>query len=298
MTRNRIIDVAETSAHLHLQFDNLVLDLATGEQARVPLEDIAAVSVSHPSASISKSAMAGLAGQGVALVVCDEHHLPVGMLLPLGAHYAQTERFAAQAAAAPPTKKRLWQQVVRAKIRAQGRLLERLRGDDAGLNSLAGQVRSGDSTNIEATAARQYWTLLVGDQDFYRDRYGPWPNPLLNYGYAILRALVARAVCTSGLHPSLGLHHHNRYDPFCLADDLMEPLRPVVDRVVMERLGALAGIPGELGRADKQAILETLYGRFAAEDGSRTIFDLISRMTSSLADVFAGGAKTLYVPVV
>jgi hypothetical protein len=169
-------------------------------------------------------------------IVSNEKHLPAAMLLPLSTHSTQTERFARQAAVSLPTRKRAWQQIVQAKLRAQARLLEETTGADQGLHVMAGRVRSGDPDNLEAQAARVYWPALFGKEAsgeaFRRDPEGEGINVHLNYGYAVLRAIVARALCASGLHPSLGVHHHNRYDTFCLADDLMEPFRPLVDRVV------------------------------------------------------------------
>lgn len=295
MTEHRFVDVSESGAHLHLDQGNLVIDLEDGVQSRVPVADLAAVAISHPRVAVSRSLLAALAGEAVGFVVCDDHHMPVGMMLPLATHYVQAERFALQAAAPLPMRKRLWQQVVRAKIRAQASLLEELRGKDAGLRALAGQVRSGDSTNLEAQAARRYWPLLIPEPGFVRERYGPWPNPMLNYGYAILRAITARAIAMSGLHPSLGLHHHNRYDAFCLADDLMEPFRPVVDRAVI--VGCSAHEAGALlQRSDKVVVLQALQGRFLHDGQERSLFDWLSRLTSSLAEVFAGDARNLAIP--
>ena len=148
------------------------------------------------------------------------------MLLPLVGHHLQARRFVAQAAASVPTKKRLWRQIVRAKIELQAHTLETLHGDSAGVRPLMRLVRSGDPENVEARAARAYWPLLFADDDFRRDHERGDQNRLLNYGYTVLRAIVARAICAAGLHPALGLHHHNQYSAFCLADDLMEPFRP------------------------------------------------------------------------
>ncbi len=154
------------------------------------------------------------------------------MLLPLVTHSLQAERFAAQARLAAPVRKRAWQQIVQAKITAQGRLLKERTHNDHGLDAIAKSVKSGDTANVEARAARIYWGKLFGETVFRRDADGDGLNACLNYGYAILRAVVARSLCGAGLHPSLGIHHHNRYDAFCLADDLMEPFRPLVDREV------------------------------------------------------------------
>jgi CRISPR-associated protein Cas1 len=206
------------------------------ETQTIPFADIAVLVTSHPQISFTQAALAGLAAAGGMLIVSNEKHLPAAMLLPLSTHSTQTERFARQAAVSLPTRKRAWQQIVQAKLRAQARLLEETTGADQGLRVMAAKVRSGDPDNLEAQAARIYWPALLGKdasgEPFRRDPEGEGINVHLNYGYAVLRAIVARALCASGLHPSLGVHHHNRYDTFCLADDLMEPFRPLVDRVV------------------------------------------------------------------
>jgi CRISPR-associated protein Cas1 len=215
------------------------------ETQTIPFADIAVLVTSHPQISFTQAVLAGLAAAGGTFIVSNEKHLPAAMLLPLSTHSTQTERFARQAAVSLPTRKRAWQQIVQAKLRAQARLLEETTGADQGLRQMAARVRSGDPDNLEAQAARIYWQALFGKdasaEPFRRDPEGEGINAHLNYGYAVLRAIVARALCASGLHPSLGVHHHNRYDTFCLADDLMEPFRPLVDRVVA-RL-RLSGLP-------------------------------------------------------
>ncbi|HJT36296.1 MAG TPA: type II CRISPR-associated endonuclease Cas1, partial [Pirellulales bacterium] len=203
-----------------------------GGECSVPLTEIAVLIAAHPQVTFTQAVLGGLAAAGGIFIVCDERWLPAGMLLPLRGHHLQARRFQAQAAVAAPVKKRLWQQIVRAKIETQAQALETLHGDSAGLRPLVPLVRSGDPENIEARAARIYWPLLFADESFRRQWEAGDQNRLLNYGYAVLRAIVARALCAAGLHPTLGLHHHNQYSAFCLADDLMEPFRPVVDIVV------------------------------------------------------------------
>ena len=155
------------------------------------------------------------------------------MLLPLEGHSTQGERFALQAAVSLPTRKRLWRDIVHSKILAQSIILKEFWEIDRGLEQMASRVLIKNAANVEAQAARRYWKSLFGDSNFRRDRDAQDQNRFLNYGYAVLRAIVVRAVCGAGLHPSLGLHHHNRYDAFRLADDLVEPFRPSVDRVVV-----------------------------------------------------------------
>jgi len=292
---NRIIELSEGPACLSVQNGLLTIEREAVEQVTVPLVDLAVLVVAHPRVNFTHSVLSGIAMTGGAFVVCNDARLPVGMLLPIEGHFVQAERFGRQAQASLPTRKRLWQQIVRAKLRAQSRLLEDLRGHDRGIAALAGRVRSGDPKNVEAQASRRYWPALFADPKFRRNREADDQNRLLNYGYAVLRAIVARAICAAGLHPSLGLHHHNRYDAFCLAEDLMEPLRPIVDGAVARWVEA-HGPSAPLDRDTKAALINALLGRFAVEGESRTLFEIVSRTASSLAAVFAGERKDLLLP--
>jgi len=261
----------------------------------VPLRELAVLVVSNPRVSYTHAVLSALMAAGGTFITCDHRHMPAGMMLPLHGHSIQAERFARQAAASLPTKKRLWQQIVRAKITAQGNLLKQLRGHDHGLLPLARQVRSGDPPNVEARASRIYWPALFRDRAFQRDPDSGGANSRLNYGYAVLRAIVPRAICAAGLHPSLGIHHHNRYDAFCLADDLMEPFRPLVDRGVALR--AQQEAPDEpLGPDAKAEILDGLTGRLLLDGEERTPFDVAARCAASLAAVFEGKARSLILP--
>ena len=316
---NRVLDLSDRAARLSVQ--NSVLTIRFGDGRKVqeaaaetdqpktyrcertenpdeltlPLHDLAVLIVSHPQVSFSHAVLSGIAVAGGVFIACNEKHMPVAMLLPLIAHSLQTERFAAQASVALPIKKRLWREIVRAKIRAQARLLEERSGSDCGLASFAARVRSGDTGNLEAQAARVYWQKLFAGNGFRRDADAGGVNACLNYGYAVLRAIAARAICGAGLHPSLGVHHHNRYDAFCLADDLMEPFRPIVDRAVA-KLGELPGADFPLDRESKRAVLECLTKRFTADGESRALFDWLSRSAASLAAVIEGRGERLDLP--
>jgi CRISPR-associated protein Cas1 len=217
------------------------------------------------------------------------------MLLPLAAHFAQAERFSAQARASLPTRKRVWQQIIKAKIKAQANLLMELHGSDNGVAALADQVHSGDPSNVEARAARRYWSLLFADAKFRRDREHEEQNLLLNYGYAVLRAIVARAICAAGLHPSLGIHHHNKYNAYCLADDLMEPFRPTVDKAVTEYVNSHEPI-NRIEASAKKTIISELTGRYIVGCEQRTLFDTVGRIANSHADVFMGNADRIDLP--
>ncbi|HUT14027.1 MAG TPA: type II CRISPR-associated endonuclease Cas1 [Thermoguttaceae bacterium] len=292
---DRILDFSENPARLNVRLRQLVVQRREMPDVSMPLADLAVLIVSHPQVSYTQAVLAGLAEAGGAFIACNRRHLPVGMFLPLVAHHAQTQHFAAQARVALPVQKRLWRQVVRAKIKAQAETLEALHGTDAGLRALVGLVRSGDPANVEARAARRYWPVLFADTDFRRHRENEDQNLLLNYGYAVLRAIVARAVCGAGLHPSLGIHHHNRYDAYCLADDLMEPFRPTVDRAVAQYVATHEEF-SEIESAAKQEIIGQLTGRYVIDGQQRTLFDVVARLACSLADVFLGNAEKLELP--
>lgn len=204
----------------------------------LPIEDIGVVVFDHPQITLSHGLLGALVENNTALITCDRRHLPAGLLLPLEGHTLQSERYRDQIEASLPLKKQLWQQTVSQKIRNQAAVLSALRGEEVG-NMLAWSrdVRSGDSENLEGRAAAFYWSRLFPDRPGWtRGQEGEWPNALLNYGYAVVRALVARALVSSGLLPTLGIHHHNRYNAYCLADDIMEPYRPYVDKLVVDML--------------------------------------------------------------
>jgi CRISPR-associated protein Cas1 len=316
---DRVIDLSDRPAYLSVNNSLLVIRLGaaplstTGDDGNedeqtpspeeapprtethtIPLEEIAVVVVSHPQVTYTHAVLPGLAAAGAILVACDAKHMPAAMMLPLVTHSVQTERFAAQAKASLPTCKRLWQQFVRAKLEAQAQLLEQRNGQDHGLRALASEVRSGDPENLEARGARLYWSALFGDA-FRRDREAEDLNRHLNYGYAVLRAITARAICAAGLHPSLGIHHHNRYDAFCLADDVMEPFRPLVDRAVVD-LQDTHGPNLPMDRDAKRTILAALLERYEFAGEARTLFDWVSRTASSLASVISEEAEKPFLP--
>ena len=294
-SRDRIIDISSDGARLSVRNGLLVIESQRPSSFSLPLEDVAAVVLAHPCITLTQAVLSRLSETGAVVVVCDSKRLPAGMLLPLAGHFTQSERFAKQSGAPAPMRKRLWQQIVRAKIRAQGELLKRLRGTDRGLLAMSKRVRSGDPDNLEAQATRRYWPLIFDDRKFRRVREGEDQNVLLNYGYAVLRAMTARAICAAGLHPTIGLHHHNRYDAYCLADDLMEPLRPIVDEAVVYIVEALGESP-ELKPQIKAALVEALTGTVEIGGEKRTLFDALSRMSSSLAGVFEGRERVLTLP--
>lgn len=289
---DRILDIGDRAASLAVRNEQLVVRLVDGGEVTTPLAEVAAVVISNARVTMSQAVIAGAAGHGASVVVCGPQHLPAAMMLPLDAHVTQTERFARQASMPLPLRKRLWAQIVGAKIRAQGRLLRDLHDDDAGLLAMAERVRSGDAGHLEARAAQLYWPRLFADTRFRRGREGPDQNAHLNYGYAVLRAITARALCGAGLHPSLGLQHHNRYDPFCLANDLMEPFRPLVDRAVYSWIQDHDPAHA-LDPETKAALIQPLLGNFTWGGESRSLFDWLARAASSLVAALTRNAREL-----
>lgn len=228
---DRIIDIATDGRNLSRERGFLKVAENGDEVGRVPLDEITAVIIHAHGTTCSTSLLAELADRGSPVVFCGSNHAPRSVLLPLEGHYAQGARLQAQWQAKAPILKQAWKQVVVAKIHMQKEALEAHGHASAPLKMMIRKVTSGDSANIEAQAARYYWPLMMGP-GFRRNREAPDINALLNYGYTVLRAATARAVVAAGLHPGMGIHHSNRGNAFALADDLMEPFRPLVDCAV------------------------------------------------------------------
>lgn len=293
---DRIVEIAQGPVRLHVHLEQLVIERNGQPQVTTPISDLAALVLSTPQVWLTQAVLAGVASAGGSVVVCDAKHLPAAMVLPLNAHFVQTERFAFQVQLPVPQRKRLWQQIVRAKIRSQAILLLELHNEDCGLESLAARVRSGDPENLEAQASRRYWPRLFGDPRFRRVRDAPDQNRHLNYGYTVLRALVARALCGAGLHPSLGLMHRNRYDAFSLASDFMEPFRPVVDRAVA-RWTQEHNPAQPLEPEAKAFLISAVQSRFLVDGEARTLSDILFRSASSLSQAILGRARRIDLPV-
>jgi len=231
----RIIDISEP-AYLHLKNQQLLIDKNGETVGSIPIEDLGVLILENPQIVITQMAIIACQKNNVALVFCDNRHLPYSLLLPVSdANTLHNKILRQQIEMTMPTKKRLWQQIVVQKIQQQSKTLERAGKNIQQLHKLAKKVKSGDPENIEAQAAKKYWNLLFGD-DFRRNIDEPGINSLLNYGYSIVRAMIARAIVGSGLHPALGIFHKNQYNGLCLADDLMEPFRPWVDWLVFNHV--------------------------------------------------------------
>lgn len=284
-------------AYLHTRMEQLVIEPKDKTQTRqVPIEDLGVVVLEHTEISISQGAIAKLLANNVAVVYCDATHLPNGLLLPLDTNTLQQERFEAQIKASVPLKKQLWQQTIRTKIKNQALVLQHFDRNALPLWYKLKFVKSGDPTNEEGQAARYYWRELFSPMQFVRDRFGVAPNNLLNYGYAILRASVARALVGSGLLPTMGIHHHNRYNAFCLADDIMEPFRPWVDRLVMDMVKADETGAYELNKAAKAQLLALLTQDVLLNEQRHPLMVALPQTTASLVRCFAGEADEVVYP--
>lgn len=281
---------------LSLRDGQLVWSAATGERRTMPIEDIGVVILESGMIDITTAALQFLSANNVAVVLCDKSHMPSAQLLPFTANTVSSETTEAQLAATPAVQGRLWRQIVRRKIANQAALMRKLGVENTSrLLSLSESVKNDDPANCEAQAARIYFQALCPD-GFVRDREGEWPNAPLNYGYAVLRAAVARALVSSGLVCFHGIHHHNRYNAFALADDVMEPYRPFVDQYVLGRV-RLFDIPqGELTREMKARLLEMLTCDVKMGELHRPLMIALSYTTASLAKYYRKEVGELALP--
>ncbi|MFN7021413.1 MAG: type II CRISPR-associated endonuclease Cas1 [Phycisphaerales bacterium] len=294
----RVLDFSLGQAHLSLRHEQLLIRREGMPDTTTPIEEIAVVVLSSRMVTCTLPVLDAMMRHGAAVVVCDRAMHPSGMMLPLAGHFQQTRRMIAQATAGAPARKQVWRQIVVAKVRAQAATLEVVRGHDGGLRALAAGVRSGDAGNVEARAAQRYWPVLFDDPDFRRRTAAPDQNRMLNYGYAVLRAAVGRALVAAGLHPSLGVHHHARENAFCLADDLMEPYRPLVDAEVVEIVGEMGGDVALDGPV-KARLVGVLHERL--EHGgrggeARPALEWIARSAASLARILGDRGTTGHDP--
>ena len=277
--------------------DVLAEDFKKMNELTRPIEDIGVVVLDNKQITITQGALEALLENNCAVITCDSKHLPVGLLLPLVGNTTQNERFRDQLDASQPLRKQLWQQTMQYKIRNQAAVLNKCSNAETKCMQVwANDVRSGDPDNYEARAAVYYWKNLFGHiPDFIRDRDGVPPNNLLNYGYAILRAVVARSLVASGLLPTLGIHHHNRYNAYCLADDIMEPYRPYVDQLVYD-ITEQYGVDVELSK-DIKAELLSIPTLDVVISGKRSpLMIAASQTTASLYKCFSGELRKIAYP--
>ena len=266
-----------------------------------PIEDIGIVVLDNRQITLTQGLLEALLENNCAVITCDSDRMPVGLMLPLCGNTIQSERFRCQIAASQPLRKQLWQQTIKAKISNQARVLSVCSQVEVGCMQRWGEdVKSGDTGNLEARAAAYYWKNFFSPfpalRDFTRDRDGTPPNNLLNYGYAILRAVVARALVTSGMLPTLGIHHHNRYNAYCLADDIMEPFRPYVDELVFDIVKKHAGETPELANDIKAQLLSIPTLDVVIAGKRSPLMVGVAQTTASLYKCFSGEQRRIAYP--
>jgi len=288
-----ILEIAQDGRHLSLFRGFLKLSEGEKEIARIPLDAISAVLVNCYQASVSQNIMLACAEAGIPIVLCGTNHQPKATLLPVEGHHKQAGNLQAQLNASKPLAKQLWKQLIQAKITGQHHVLEKaLKAKASRLLEMANSVKSGDPDNVEAHAARYYWKALMGN-DFVRNQEAGGSNAMLNYGYTVLHATVARAVVASGLHPSLGVHHQNRLNAFCLVSDVMEPYRPVVDYAVFN---LLQNNHLEITSEVKKQLVEIMQWPVIVNGENTTISNGILYTTQSLVKSFIADTAELYFP--
>jgi CRISPR-associated protein Cas1 len=265
-------------------------------QDTIPIEDIGLVILDNSQITVSHGLLFSLLENNCAVITCNNSHMPAGLMLPLDVNQVQQEKFEAQINASIPLKKQLWQQTISVKIKNQATLLRRKKVKAENMLKWSRDVKSGDPDNLEGRAAAYYWKNLFPEAlDFSRDRYGPPPNQLLNYGYAVLRAVVARSLVGSGLLPTLGIHHHNKYNAYCLADDIMEPYRPYVDTIVCEIVENGEDFE-ELSPSVKKQLLEIPALTVRLNDETSPLMVAVQRTTASLAKCYSGETRKIMYP--
>lgn len=282
----------ENKATLTTKNRQLVIKSETRESF-IPIEDIGFIVIDHTEIYLSITAMNLLVENNSSVIICNSNHLPNGMFLNLNSHHIQQEIFKNQINASVPLKKQLWQQTIIEKITNQGILLEKITGKKNSFDFLCSKVLSGDSTNMEGVAAVQYWKSFF-EIPFKRERFGNYPNSFLNYGYAILRAATARALSGSGLLNTLGIHHKSKYNAFALADDIMEPFRPIVDEKVFELMQTYD--EQELNTVLKSELLQILTRTVYFKEEKSPLMVALQKTASSLQQCYTGGRKKIKYP--
>jgi len=290
---------AQLVLHIPEVENNKTLPEAIKKEAErtIPIEDIGVVVLDNRRITITSGAMEALLENNCAVITCNQKSMPVGLLLPLCGNTTQNERFRSQLEASLPLRKQLWQQTIKQKILNQEHVLRINTAQETKcMHVWSNDVRSGDSDNLEARAAAYYWrNVFTTYPNFVRDREGTPPNNLLNYGYAILRAIIARALVGSGLLPTLGIHHHNRYNAYCLADDIMEPYRPYVDQLVLDIIQCNLEI-SDITRDLKMQLLGIPMLDVVINGKRSPLMIAAQQTTASLAKCFAGECKRISYP--
>ena len=284
----------ENPARLSLKLEQIVVELQDTTRT-VPIEDVDVVVLDHKQITITHALIDALLANNCAILTSNDKHLPVGLMLPLDGHNLQSERFREQIEASEPLKKQMWQQTVIAKILGQAHVLGMQQIEHGNMFKWAKDVRSGDTDNMEARAAAYYWRNMFEKDSFIRDPQGLPPNNLLNYGYSIVRAMMARALVGTGLLPTLGVHHHSRYDAYCLADDIMEPYRPFVDMKVLEMWNK-GGVTSDISSEQKRELLGITTMDVNISGHCSPMMLAIQTTAQSVQKCYSGEARKIIYP--
>lgn len=284
------------STYLKLKDNQLKIEdpLTKEVKGSVPIEDLGFLVLDHYQITLSHQLIVALQQNNVAIISCDESHLPLGLMLPMNGHVEHSERLRNQINCSEPLRKQLWKQTVEAKIYQQKEVLRKSKLPFEPMIIYMNDIKSGDSTNMEGIAAQHYWKYLF--DDFTRERKGDAPNNFLNFGYAILRSMVARALVSSGLNPTIGIFHKNKYNAYCLADDIMEPYRPYVDLLVVDWLEQTNSYI--LDKSAKAHLLQLATYDVYINGFQRPLITALSITTSSLCKCFMGESRVIHYPTI
>lgn len=284
--------LVENKSSISTKFNQLIIENELKKRT-IPIEDIGFLVIDNQETFISLPSLNLLIENNTAVIICNKSHLPNGLLMNLNSHHIQQEIFKNQIDASIPLKKQLWQQTIVEKITNQGILLEKITGKKNNFDFLATKVLSGDTSNMEGVAASFYWKTFF-EHNFKRERFGDYPNNFLNYGYAILRAATARTLSGSGLLNTLGIHHKSKYNAFALADDIMEPFRPIVDEKVYEIMQRYKEL--ELNTEIKSELLQILTRTVYFKEEKSPLMVALQKTASSLQQCFTGERKKIKYP--
>lgn len=283
-------------ATLSVRNSQLCIKKSPEEEHTIPVEDIGIVFADHPQVVFTQSVITSLQENNAVIVWCGSNHMPVSMSLPVFANDTFSEKVRYQIEASEPLKKQLWRQTVSAKIRNQAWVLRNLGIKNLQLDKMVPRVTSGDPENFEGQAAAIYWHCILNNHGVTRGRFDGGPNVLFNYGYAVLRAVIARSLVGSGCLPVLGIHHSNKYNPYCLADDIMEPFRPVVDRYILSYMELVGSHDGFLSKEDKAWLLKIPVIDITIEGKDSPLMVGAQRTTASLVKCYQGKARKILYP--
>ncbi|UOO82254.1 type II CRISPR-associated endonuclease Cas1 [Uruburuella testudinis] len=287
-----VVEISEQSVYLHTERGFLLLAKGQQEVSRIDLDHITAIIAKAHGLTYSHNLLVKLSERNIPLVLTDSSFMPVSIIQPVAVHHAPVPVLAAQIAATNGQNNLLWQKIIQAKIKMQAAVLNEIGLPDHDLLDLRAKVSSGDRSNVEAQAARKYWVLLFG-QAFRRHQYGEQPNSLLNYGYTILRSTLAREICAAGLHPAIGIHHKHRHNAFCLADDLIEPFRPLVDYTVYQ---LVQNGHEDLCAHSKKILVDVLERLLRVDTRWQTVANSMQILSQSLAKSYLNNNQALKLP--